>query len=750
MSRSEFPLARFNIDPVTGTGNPYTIAEFRSYINNNQISNKRIKLDHDDDHEFTDHQEPAKDDGLLRWVGADELLPLKNQFTTLESRLRITSQLITDFPSRQSMHKVLEPIADVLTENQDELALSSTDDHNDLCKLFHLRWQESFDLLRQLYDIELIVRIRNKFEFVPQELDLCHAQAQASLARRARKLLSTPMMIATCNQVLRLAQDPNVEVSAIELNRNLSQSFIDQVILDLNAVLRKLPPPSYVKNKEYRAKLERMFSRGGGFASLPGTFPELDQSGKLSQPSWEPSSIPLPPSPPPSITRPSLSEEEAFHLVRDSHVTDAYSRSPLDPAGFVTVKSILKKKLRDGSSPFSPKRLAKRCAKAVRFTSDTLSPRPRSHKGSELNQLRIRNPNAGLSRPLRPNPVLQPPANSIFHHTFNFPIRPSPLKVDHDAKIREIFEIPSLDLELSDTSRAGIEAQKEEEQRRIAEEARRVAEEQRRVAEEKARRELEERLSRSGGLRVPSRPFVGSLAADWQHRARDTLRAANSAVLAKTGEGIDLRRHDFAKVVAPTEWLNDEIVNGSLNWLDQAINSAAGIKDVKKTTRKCLAMSSFFFKRLQDQGVKNTQRTLRRFGVEKRNFLDVNTILLPICERSHWTLLVIRPSKRTIAHMDSMNPHGSRAYTNLAAAWIKDVLEEQFKGDEWRVMQHDAPMQTNGHDCGVHTITNGMCLALGLSPVDCYTAEQMPQQRLRIASMLLNGGFSGEFDLRVY
>ena len=211
-----------------------------------------------------------------------------------------------------------------------------------------------------------------------------------------------------------------------------------------------------------------------------------------------------------------------------------------------------------------------------------------------------------------------------------------------------------------------------------------------------------------------------------------------------------MRRHDFAKVVSSTEWLNDEIVNGSLMWLDQAINSAAGIKDVKRATRKCLTMSSFFFKRLQDQGVARTQRTLRRYGVEKRNFLDVDTILLPICERAHWTLLVVRPSKRTVAHMDSLNSRGNPAYTNLAVSWLKDVLEEKFIKDEWKVIFHEAPLQNNGHDCGVHTITNAMCVALGLSPVDSYTASDMPAQRIRIACMLLNGGFKGEFDLRVY
>ncbi|KAF7562592.1 hypothetical protein G7046_g1542 [Stylonectria norvegica] len=317
--------------------------------------------------------------------------------------------------------------------------------------------------------------------------------------------------------------------------------------------------------------------------------------------------------------------------------------------------------------------------------------------------------------------------------------------------IEDLFAIPSpMPLTLSEDTRAAIVLRKEQEAIKAAEEARQAEEDEKRAEEERAQRERDERLARSEGLRGPSQPFVTPVSDDWKARAENTLRAAATTTLTTTAEGVDLRRHDFAKVVPPTEWLNDEIVNGSLVWLDQAVNSAAGIKDVRRQTRKCLTMSSFFFKRLQDQGVGRTQRTLRRCGVEKNNILDVDTILLPVCERSHWTLVVIRPSKKTVAHMDSMNPRGSAAYTDLALAWMKDVLEDTFVPTEWRVVRHEAPMQTNGYDCGVHTITNAMCVSLGLNPIDSYVPEQMPEQRVRIACMLLNRGFSGDFDLRLY
>lgn len=312
--------------------------------------------------------------------------------------------------------------------------------------------------------------------------------------------------------------------------------------------------------------------------------------------------------------------------------------------------------------------------------------------------------------------------------------------IDHEKRLKELLDAPSLGLfQVSKDTETSIERKKQK-----------AAEEARKVAEEKARRELEEQLARTGGLRRPERPLVSAVDAEWTSRAHDTIHAAAATTLARTSEGVELRQHDFSKVVSPTEWLNDEIVNGSLAWLDQAINSAAGIKDVKKHTRKCWATGSFFFTRLREQGVQGTQRTLRRNGVYKTNFLDLDSILIPICELSHWTLLVIRPSKRTIAHMDSMNPRGKEAYIKLAKEWMKNVLEENFIENEWKVVQYEAPLQTNGYDCGVHTITNAICIALGLSPMDSYAPSDMPQQRIRIACVLLNGGFKGDFSLQRY
>jgi hypothetical protein len=384
--------------------------------------------------------------------------------------------------------------------------------------------------------------------------------------------------------------------------------------------------------------------------------------------------------------------------------------------------------------------------KTVRWADEVVTTPPRPATSPEEPQPEVSTPEP-LS-PYQPDP---------FFSRWRFPVHQEPVDIEAaQARIATIFDEPSV-LRISRNSGYAIQAQKEQEARE-AEEARRKIEEEikareeaaRLVAEEQRQRELQERLARTHGLRFPERRIVETLSPEWVQRAQDTLRASPATSLATTSEGIELRRHDFAKVVPPTEWLNDEIVNGSLAWLDRAINSAAGIKNTRAHTRKCLALNSFFWKQLVERGPERTQRALRRNHVDKNNFLDVDTILLPICENLHWTLVVVRPAHRTIAHMDSLNPRGNAHNTDLALRWVQSILEDRFVEADWQVVRHEAPRQTNGWDCGVHTITNAMCVALGLNPTDSYDAHEMPLQRIRIACMLLNQGFSNDFDLRVY
>jgi hypothetical protein len=656
---------------------------------------------------------------------------------------------------------------------------------DDLYKLWFRLCKTMITHLDGVYEIGKFIKMKEKYPMVPTAWTHSYSHSKLETVARIKNFLSAPSLLVVLRNIFGLTDEISGYV--------LPDDMIDRVVLDMEALQHNLVPPSFVQSELFYQKLlgrflaPRRWDLDDAQTPLPGAFPETDskspgldaviETDTLSSPSLhltsqnstkktdhirseilaaEMSRL--------TTKEPPLKHygsSHDHHAIEKGRIADFSAKQLLTTDHIGAVKAILRNRK-------MPKRLGMtRAPKSVRHAEGAITPQQRTRLGRNLFR-RLSKPGdakkaifvddnhllqAGPRLEARDGDELIYPSTQRMHRHVESIIRgakrsrPQPPvqdEIDPSLAIEKILSLPSIEpLAISDDTKTSIALKKEKAAQKAADEARRLAEEQ-------ARRQREERLAKSGGLRVPEQPFVPSVSSNWHAKALATLRASAETTLATTGEGVNLRRHDFAKVVPATEWLNDEIVNGSLNWLDQFVNSAAGIKDVKKATRKCLALNSFFFKRLQEQGVGKTQRTLRRYGVDKKNLLAVETLLLPICEHLHWTLLVIRPNKRTIAHMDSMNSRGSQSYINIGLAWIKDVLEECFAEDEWKVVQHESPRQTNGYDCGVHTITNGMCLALGLNPIDSYNIQDMPQQRVRLACMLLNGGFKGDFDLRLY
>ncbi|TLD33439.1 hypothetical protein PspLS_00792 [Pyricularia sp. CBS 133598] len=304
-----------------------------------------------------------------------------------------------------------------------------------------------------------------------------------------------------------------------------------------------------------------------------------------------------------------------------------------------------------------------------------------------------------------------------------------------------------------------LEAQigEEIEQHSVREEKERLtreAEEERKrlEAEEAERRRREEQavLARTGGLRPPRAIMIGGISNEWYHRIMDTMKARDNLILGKSAEGNGIQAKDFRTVVNPTAWLNDEIINGSLSHLAKFINDKAGIKDVRAQTPKCVLLNSHFYSNVKNsKGLGDTTRWMRRLGVRPDNLLSVETFVIPInLGSNHWTLAVVRPGKGELAHIDSLGMSGSgqRHVTDLLMTWLRTFLGNKFDEGYWKTRNFVSPVQTNGHDCGVHTITSGMCIALGIDP-SSYKPADMPLQRLRLAGVLMNNGFHGVFDL---
>ncbi|KAK3304462.1 uncharacterized protein B0T15DRAFT_558240 [Chaetomium strumarium] len=313
-----------------------------------------------------------------------------------------------------------------------------------------------------------------------------------------------------------------------------------------------------------------------------------------------------------------------------------------------------------------------------------------------------------------------------------------------DRQIREEFAT-RVQRRIEEERKRQEEEALREKQRREEEERRRQEAERRREQEARRQREAEE-FARLTGLRRPARPLITSLSSDWDLRVTNAARANPTTELVKTLEGQPLTRRDFEeKLLPPTAWLNDNVIIGSILHIAHYINTAKGATDQEP---KCAAFTSYFWPRLLSHGPGGCGRLLRRAGVRKANLLSIDTILIPICAQSHWTLAVIRPSQRTVSHIDSMRAGGGdQSVKNKLLELVRFILEDQYVEADWRAVDYEAPRQTNGWDCGVFTITNAMCMALSLNPKYSYTERELTLQRRRLAAVLLNEGFKGEFNL---
>ncbi|KAI0394593.1 hypothetical protein F5Y17DRAFT_475524 [Xylariaceae sp. FL0594] len=347
----------------------------------------------------------------------------------------------------------------------------------------------------------------------------------------------------------------------------------------------------------------------------------------------------------------------------------------------------------------------------------------------------LNQPGAILAHNPRPNHVtssesaVRTPTSQVIEDDSQEPAEAQSSPEDHQFFPKEFkYSLPGIE-----KSRLTLDARKEEQIKRDLRERIRAEQDRKRA----------ERLQ-SLGLRRPKATLITEASQEWVDRA---VRAPSDGHFDGSVHpaAVKLQPRDFAKLVPETAWLNDDCVHSTLCCLSTYVNEKAGVR-FRADAPKCVAMASLNWTNFCSDNSKLYPRLFQRqWGMNPHNFFNVDTVLIPVNSGNHWTLLVLRPSRRSISYMDSYNGASQRHIEN-ARKWLQLFLEEKYVADEWREEYVPAPRQHNAWDCGMFVITNAMCLALGIDPL-CYDESKMPVQRRRIAAMLLQGGFSGEFDL---
>ncbi|TVY23405.1 Ubiquitin-like-specific protease [Lachnellula hyalina] len=274
------------------------------------------------------------------------------------------------------------------------------------------------------------------------------------------------------------------------------------------------------------------------------------------------------------------------------------------------------------------------------------------------------------------------------------------------------------------------------------------------MAKERKVRERKEVLRAARELRLhrrqPRKALVQPLEFEWDDVVNQTIFSTDPQRIITTSiGGTELRLKDFATLLGKRAWLNDEIINTYIEWVVDAANRAAiaqakEFEEPTSTVPKFIAHNSFFYENLIKKGPSSTQGLMRRKKAPGTSLLEVDSVFVPICKGSHWTVGVVRPIAKTIEYLDSMggSPH---SFIKLMREWLKFQLGEKYVEAEWNTPRTACAHQSNGYDCGVFVCTNAFCVALGLD-TSCYDECDMLQQRRIIAAVLINRGFLGDFE----
>ncbi|RJE22010.1 Ulp1 protease family protein, partial [Aspergillus sclerotialis] len=268
-----------------------------------------------------------------------------------------------------------------------------------------------------------------------------------------------------------------------------------------------------------------------------------------------------------------------------------------------------------------------------------------------------------------------------------------------------------------------------------------LAEEWRKMEKERIEKEKSEEKPKIR-VRIEG-PAVQPLTPEWEAKIREAMLKPDTRTIVTTSSGDPLTRKDLATCCVPEAWLNDEVINAYLPLLVDHLrraNNNAGRHDKPRFH----AFNTFFFSNLRDKGYPSVRRWARRAKIGGSDLLNVETVFVPVHNRAHWTLVVVKPTERTIENFDSLGSL-SQVHVNLIKGWLAEELGDEFVAEEWKVLSSASPQQTNGSDCGVFLLSTAKAVALGIDPLS-YGPGDIPQLRRKVVGELMNGGLEGAFN----
>lgn len=255
-------------------------------------------------------------------------------------------------------------------------------------------------------------------------------------------------------------------------------------------------------------------------------------------------------------------------------------------------------------------------------------------------------------------------------------------------------------------------------------------------------------LAKSGGRRKLRGKLITPPPPHWLAKIKEAWAMPDKKELSRPAGGDFITPYDLDTLLKPKKYLNDKVILSYIQVVAQLANQRAN-KAGKGIVPKVFALDSIVYGGWQE--AYETGRDILKVGcplkrraylTEPRKLFELETLICPVNENKHWTLLVISPKSRKIEYIDSF---GTKSPKHIAVAkhYLQAFLGPLYKEEEWRVVETVSPRQHNGYDCGVFVTTNAECIA-GDVDTFCYAEADLTTERYRIAAVLLNEGFDGK------
>ena len=158
-----------------------------------------------------------------------------------------------------------------------------------------------------------------------------------------------------------------------------------------------------------------------------------------------------------------------------------------------------------------------------------------------------------------------------------------------------------------------------------------------------------------------------------------------------SSHNILMSREDYWSL-SGKNWLNDNILNEYFHLVKE--------RNKQENLAKVSILDSFAFVRLENN-FENGYETIK--NQTKEDLTESDIVLVPIHKNDHWTLISEVIKERKIEYYDSIL--STRNYSNAPKVFrnfFNRYFEEKHKDAGFKVdVRKDAPVQRNGHDCGI-------------------------------------------------